>query len=90
MSTRDWELVSFSASIDIAWFRAPKLKPSQDAVFIAHAPGREDADALRASGASAFLDKQNAYFVTDPADVQPPSMEGRIREMLPRAREQKK
>jgi hypothetical protein len=81
--------VIFPASRDVVWFNAPKLKPDQEAVFITHAPSREDAALYRASGLAAFLDKQPAYLVTEPSDVLPPSDEARVRGLLSRAKETK-
>jgi len=83
--------VLFPASIDIVWYHAPKLKPGQDAVFITHALSREDAAAYKASGLTAFLERQQAgaHAVTEPLDVLPPSDEARVRALLSGAKEAK-
>jgi hypothetical protein len=74
--------VIFPSSRDIAWFNAPKLKPNQDAIFIAHAPNKEDAALYSGSTLATFLDKQPGYLVTHPFDVLPPTDEARVRTLL--------
>jgi hypothetical protein len=81
--------VVFPASQDIAWFNAPKLKPDQNAVFIAHAPNKQDAEFYRASGLAAFLEKQAVYLVTEPSDVLQRTDEARVRGLLSSAKEKK-
>lgn len=81
--------VVFPASRDIVWFNAPKLKPGQEAVFITHAPGREEETLYRTSGLAAFLDKQPAQLVTEPHDVLPPSDESRVKNLLASVKEDK-
>lgn len=81
--------VVFSASRDIAWFNAPKLKPAQDAVFIAHALDKQHAALYGASGLAAFLDKPSTYLVTEPSDVLPPTDDARVRGLLSSAKETK-
>ncbi len=81
--------VIFPASQDIMWFHAPKLKPAQDAVFIAHSPSKEVTAPYRGPGLAAFLDKQTAYLVTEPFDVLPPAEEARVRGLLSSVKETK-
>lgn len=81
--------VVFAASIDITWFNSPKLKPGQDAVFLAHSPNKEEELLYRSSGLSKFLEKQSIYLVTEPFDVLPPADEDRVRGLLATPKETK-
>ena len=81
--------VIFAGSRDIVWFHSPKLKPGEDAVFLAQPLNKENATLYRTSGLSGFLDKQTAYVVADAADVLPATSEARIRDLLARAKETK-
>jgi len=81
--------VLFPASRDIVWFHAPKLKPGQDAVFLAHLLTKENAARYRAAGVAASMEKPPAYFVAEPSDVLPASEEGRVRGLLSSAKEAK-
>ncbi len=81
--------VVFPASQDVIWFNAPKLKAGQDAVFIAHAPNKQEEPMYRASGLAQFLEKQPVYLVTEPFDVLPLAEEARVRGLLGAAKETK-
>jgi hypothetical protein len=81
--------VIFAASRDITWFNAPKLKPGQDAVFIAHTPTKQEDELYRGSGLSKILEKQAIYLVTEPFDVLPPADEERVRGLLASPKETK-
>jgi hypothetical protein len=81
--------IVFAGSRDITWFNSPKLKPGQEAVFLARTPTKEEATMYRASALGALLQKQRAYLVTEPNDVLPPAEEARVRALLPRAKEKK-
>jgi hypothetical protein len=74
--------VLFAASRDIVWFQSPKLKPGQDAVFLAHTPGKEEMAQYRGSPLEALLQKQSVYLVIAPFDVLPPADEDRVRNLL--------
>lgn len=73
--------VVFPASRDIVWFHAPKLKPGQDAVFLAHAAARQE-DVIQHRALQELMQKQTIYLVTEPYDVLPPADEDRIRGLL--------
>ncbi len=75
--------IIFPASRDIMWFNSPKLHPGMEAIFIAHRPEREQDALLRATGVTAFMQKQPAELVTQPFDVLPLSDEQRVRRLLP-------
>ncbi len=79
--------IIFAGSRDIAWFKAPKLKPGQDAVFLAHPPSSHEGQIGRSTGLGAFLDKGPLYLVTEPYDVMQPSDEPRVRRLLSKAKE---
>lgn len=82
--------VIFAASRDVTWFNSPKLKTGQDAVFIAHAPTKEEEPLYRGSGLSQFMEKQpSIYLVTEPFDVLPPADEDRVRSLLASTKEAK-
>jgi hypothetical protein len=76
--------VLFPASRDIVWYRAPKLKAGQDAIFITHVLSREEAAAYRESGLPSLLERQpdGVHAITDPNDVLPPSDEARVKALL--------
>jgi hypothetical protein len=79
--------VLFAASRDITWFNSPKLTQGQEAVFIAHAPIKQEQPLYRASGLTKFLEKQTVYLVTEPFDVLQPSEETRVRSLLATSKE---
>jgi hypothetical protein len=81
--------VVFAASRDITWFNSPKLKPGQDAVFLAHSPSKDEEALYRGSGLSKFLEKPSIYLVTEPFDVLPPADEDRVRGLLATPKETK-
>jgi hypothetical protein len=81
--------VIFAASRDIVWFYAPKLKAGQDAVFIAHAPNKDEQEQYRGSSLAQLLQKQTIYLVTEPSDVLPPADEDRVRGLLATPKETK-
>jgi len=76
--------IAFAASRDITWFNSPKLKPGQEAVFLAHVPTKEEEGYVRTSGLGALRDKQPLYLVTQPYDVLQPADEPRVRSLLAR------
>jgi hypothetical protein len=80
--------VLFAASDDIVWFHAPKLKPGQDAIFLAHAPSTEEEATYRHSFQE-LLTKQTIYLVTEPFDVLAPADEDRVRRLLAAPKETK-
>jgi hypothetical protein len=75
-------MVIFPASRDIMWFNSPKLKPGLEGVFITHKPEKDQELLLRATGVTAFMEKQPAELVTHPFDFLPASEEGRVRGLL--------
>jgi len=76
--------VLFPASRDIVWYRVPKLKTGQDAIFITHVLSREEAAGYRDSGLPALLERQpdGVHAITDPNDVLPSSDEARVKALL--------
>jgi hypothetical protein len=82
--TKEGALVTiiFPASRDIMWFNSPKLEPGQDAVFITHKPEKEDAQFMRSTGVTRFVEKEPAELVTQPFDVLPASAEVRVRRLV--------
>jgi hypothetical protein len=80
--------VVFPASRDIVWFHAPKLKPGQDAVFLAHAAARQQ-DVVQHPALQELMQKQTIYLVTEPYDVLPPAQEDRVRGLLAAPKETK-
>jgi hypothetical protein len=74
--------VIFPASRDIMWFNTPKLKPGEEAIFLAHPPSQEGARLTEAPGVKSFLDKQPAVVVSQPFDAVPASDEARVRNLL--------
>jgi hypothetical protein len=74
--------VLFSASRDVVWFNAPKLRPNQEAVFIAHKPAERELDPGAISALAALKDKSSIYLVTAPFDVLPPKDDERVRLIL--------
>jgi hypothetical protein len=80
--------VLFAASDDIVWFHAPKLKQGQDAIFLAHAPGKEE-EAIHGRFLQELMQKQTIYLVTEPSDVLPPADEDRVRRLLAAPKETK-
>lgn len=82
--------VVFAASRDITWFNSPKLKTGQDAIFIAHAPTKEEEPLYRGSNLAQFVEKQpSIYLVTEPLDVLPAADEDRVRSLLASMKEVK-
>ncbi|MCI4568960.1 hypothetical protein [Lysobacter sp. CFH 32150] len=77
--------ILFPSSRDIVWFNAPKLRAGQDAVFIAHAPDRENHEEY--GDIARLIGRQRAYVVTAPSDVLPSQDEARVRNLLARAKE---
>ena len=75
-------LVIYPASRDIMWFNSPKLQPGQEGVFITHNPVKGEEELMRATGVTAFMEKQPAVLVTQPFDVLPASDEARVRRLL--------
>ena len=78
--------VIFPASRDIMWFNAPKLRPGQEAILIAHPPDKEDTRLTRAPGAAAFLSKESAVVVSAPFDLLPAADEARMQDLLAKGR----
>jgi len=76
--------IAFPSSEDVAWFNAPKLKPGQEAVFLARKPKKEEEAFDRASGLGALIDGQSLYIVTEPYDVVPLALEARLRDLISR------
>jgi len=70
--------VMFPSSRDVVWFNSPKLASGQDAVFITHAPDKEEAALAHASAV-----------VTHPFDVLPPADEARVRALIARGKEKR-
>ncbi len=81
--------VLFPASRDIMWFNAPKLKVGQDAVFLAHAPDKQDMRLAQNRGLAKLQEKEPVYFVTEPFDVLPPADEEHLRGLLASVKETK-
>jgi hypothetical protein len=81
--------IIFPASRDIVWFNAPKLKVGQDAVFLCHAPNKQDTTLSRSHALAALQEKQPVYFVTDPFDVLAPADEDHLRGLLAGSKETK-
>jgi hypothetical protein len=81
--------VVFSASKDIVWFHAPKLKPGQDAVFLAQSPRKDEEGFDRGSQLEELARKQSIYLVTAPFDVLPATDEDRVRGLLAAPKETK-
>jgi hypothetical protein len=79
----------FAASRDITWFNSPKLKPGQDAVFLAHTLTKDEEAMHRGSALLKFLEKQSIYLVTEPFDVLPSGDEDRVRSLLATPKETK-
>lgn len=79
--------IAFAASRDITWFNSPKLKPGQEAVFLARSPNKQEEAMYRATGLGALLDKQPVYLVTEPYDVLQPADEARVRRLLSSGKE---
>jgi hypothetical protein len=74
--------VLFPASRDVVWFNAPKLRPNQEAVFIAHKPAERELDSGAMSALAALKDKSSIYLVTAPFDVLPSKDDERVRFIL--------
>jgi hypothetical protein len=66
--------VWFAASDDIRWFRSPKLKAGQSAVFLLHRPRERERD------------QPTGYTVVDQLDVQPAPQRDRVRQLINRPR----
>jgi len=79
--------IAFPGSRDITWFNSPKLKPGQEAVFLAHTPTKEEEGLYRSSGLGGLMDKPPLYLVTEPYDVLRPTDETRVRGLLSRQKE---
>jgi len=79
--------IAFPGSRDITWFNSPKLKPGQEAVFLAHTPTKEEEGLYRSSGLGGLMDKPPLYLVTQPYDVLQPADEPRVRSLLARQKE---
>lgn len=69
--------ILFPASLDIMWFKAPKLKPGQEGVFIAHRPNEAELGRM-SPPARAFAIKSGALLVSQSLDVLPPSEQKRV------------
>lgn len=80
--------ILFAASRDIAWFNSPKLRPGEDAIFIAHPPRDNELAMLRSSVAFDLVRRNGALLVTQPYDVLPPSEQGRVATLVARRAEQ--
>jgi hypothetical protein len=74
--------ILFSASRDIEWFHAPKLKQGQEAVFIAHRPTKEELQSYREGPVADLAAKPSTFLVTEPFDVLPASEENRVRNLM--------
>jgi hypothetical protein len=74
--------ILFAASRDIVWFNSPKLRPGEDAIFIAHAPQPSDLAMLRSSPAFELVRRSGALLVTQPYDVLPASEERRVANLV--------
>lgn len=81
--------IVFSASRDIMWFFAPKLKVGEDAVFLAQPPNQQDLTVSRSRGLAALQEKQPVYFATEPSDVLPQAEEVHVRGLLASSKETK-
>jgi hypothetical protein len=81
--------VVFPGSRDITWHNVAKLKRGQEAVVIAHAPDKEEQALYRGSGLAAYLEKEQAWLVTEPFDVLAVSEEARVRALLEAPKEAK-
>jgi hypothetical protein len=78
--------VIFPASRDIMWFKAPKLKAGQEAIFVTHKTRKDDERLMRARGVVEFLERESAVLVSEPLDALPVSDEGRVRNLLAKGR----
>ena len=74
--------ILFAASRDIVWFNSPKLRPGEDAIFIAHAPQENELAMLRSSPAFELARRNGALLVTQPYDVLPPMEERRVANLI--------
>lgn len=74
--------ILFSASRDIEWFHAPKLKPGQEAVFIAHRAAKDELESYREGPMADLVAKPSTFLVTEPFDVLPASEENRVRSLM--------
>ncbi len=81
--------ILFPASTDIMWFNSPKLKVGQDAVFLAHTPGKQDVRLAQDRFVARLQEKQPVYFVAEPSDVLPPSDEEHLRALSATVKETK-
>ena len=74
--------IIFAASRDITWFKSPKLKVGDDAVFLARRPGEPELDSLREIGAVSFIEKEHVDVVSQAGAVLPVAEEERVRSLL--------
>ena len=74
--------ILFPGSRDIVWFNSPKLREGQDAIFIAHAPLKDEERLLGSRTAMSFVKEKSAYLVTQPFDVLSGENEERVRVLL--------
>lgn len=75
-------VVAFPASRDIMWFNSPKLKPGQDALFLAHRPQEDELRLLRTTGVLQQLEEAHGLVVSQPFDVLRPDEEKRVIELM--------
>jgi hypothetical protein len=66
-------VIIYAASLDVAWYRAPKYHPGQTGVFLLH---QED---VPAAAATQYAD---VYTSLDPADVVPIEDQARVRALI--------
>lgn len=74
--------VIFPASRDVMWFKSPKLKVGQEAIFITHKADKGDTRLMKAPGVAEFLERQTAEVVSEPSDTLPVADEARVRNLL--------
>ena len=74
--------ILFAGSRDIVWFNSPKLRPGEDAIFIAHPPQENELALLRSSPALELVRRNGALLVTQPYDVLPPTEERRVANLV--------
>jgi hypothetical protein len=74
--------VLFPSSSDIMWFNSPKLKPGQDALFLAHNPQPDELRVARNSEVFRLVEATHALVVSQPYDVLLPAEEQRLAGLL--------